>query len=38
MGRVNDVLSSDPHGLFMTLALLVVEPSRQSRALGERGA
>jgi sigma-B regulation protein RsbU (phosphoserine phosphatase) len=28
MGRVNDVLSSDPHGLFMTLALLVVEPSR----------
>ena len=28
MGRVNDVLSSDPHGLFMTLALMVVEPSR----------
>lgn len=25
MARVNDVLSSDPHGLFMTLALLVVE-------------
>ena len=28
MSRVNDVLSSDPHGLFMTLALLVVEPGR----------
>jgi sigma-B regulation protein RsbU (phosphoserine phosphatase) len=27
MGRVNDVLSSDPHGLFMTLALLIVEPA-----------
>jgi sigma-B regulation protein RsbU (phosphoserine phosphatase) len=26
MTRVNDVLSSDPHGLFMTLALIVVEP------------
>ena len=29
MGRVNDVLSSDPHGLFMTLALVIVEPSRR---------
>jgi sigma-B regulation protein RsbU (phosphoserine phosphatase) len=29
MGRVNDVLSSDPHGLFMTLALLIVEPTRR---------
>ena len=24
MGRVNDVLASDPHGLFMTLALIVI--------------
>jgi sigma-B regulation protein RsbU (phosphoserine phosphatase) len=29
MGRVNDVLSSDPHGLFMTLALVVVEPTHR---------
>jgi sigma-B regulation protein RsbU (phosphoserine phosphatase) len=28
MSRVNDVLASDPHGLFMTLALLVIEPQR----------
>jgi sigma-B regulation protein RsbU (phosphoserine phosphatase) len=29
MGRVNDVLAADPHGLFMTLALLVIEPQKQ---------
>ena len=28
MCRVNDVLASDPHGLFMTLALMVIEPTR----------
>jgi sigma-B regulation protein RsbU (phosphoserine phosphatase) len=27
MCRVNDVLASDPHGLFMTLALMVIEPT-----------
>src|SRR6185369_13611249 len=26
MARVNDVLAADPHGLFMTLALIVIEP------------
>jgi serine phosphatase RsbU (regulator of sigma subunit) len=29
MGRVNDVLAADPHGLFMTLALLVIEPGKR---------
>ena len=29
MGRVNDVLAADPHGLFMTLALVVIEPHRR---------
>jgi sigma-B regulation protein RsbU (phosphoserine phosphatase) len=29
MGRVNDVLAADPHGLFMTLALVVVEPAKR---------
>jgi sigma-B regulation protein RsbU (phosphoserine phosphatase) len=29
MGRVNDVLAADPHGLFMTLALIVIEPSKR---------
>jgi sigma-B regulation protein RsbU (phosphoserine phosphatase) len=28
MERVNNVLSSDPHGLFMTLALVIIEPQR----------
>lgn len=28
MERVNNVLSNDPHGLFMTLALLIIEPHR----------
>ncbi len=29
MGRVNDVLAADPHGLFMTLALIVIEPIKR---------
>jgi sigma-B regulation protein RsbU (phosphoserine phosphatase) len=29
MGRVNDVLAADPHGLFMTLALIVIEPVKR---------